>query len=69
MWKRYSICAASAAWGEPQKLLLRVQIIDRYFGNLFAVFSFRDDYATVTMQKTAEAFLDEYAGEFTAFLQ
>lgn len=62
-------CAASAAWGEPRKLLLRVQIIDRYFGNLFAVFSFRDDYATVTMQKTAEAFLDEYAGEFTAFLQ
>lgn len=62
-------CAASAAWGEPRKLLLRVQIIDRYFGNLFAIFSFRDDYATVTLQKTAEAFLDEYVGEFTAHLQ
>ena len=59
-------CAASAAWGEPQKLLLRVQIIDRYFGNMFAIFSFRDDVATVTMSKTAEAFLEEYQGEFVA---
>ena len=59
-------CAASAAWGEPRKLLLRVQVIDRYFGNFFAVFSFRDDVATVTMSKTAEAFFNEYQGEFVA---
>ena len=62
-------CAASAAWGEDQKLLLRVQIIDRYFGNLFAIFSFREDMATVTMSKTAEYFLMEYVGEFVAFLE
>jgi len=62
-------CAASAAWGEPRKLLLRVQIIDRYFGNFFAVFSFRDDVATVTMSKTAEAFLNEYQGEFVAHVK
>lgn len=62
-------CAASAAWGEEQKLLLRVQVIDRYFGNLFAVFSFRENVATVTMSKTAEYFLMEYAGEFVAFLE
>lgn len=62
-------CAASAAWGEEQKLLLRVQVIDRYFGNLFAIFSFRENVATVTMSKTAEAFLDEYKGEFVAHLQ
>ena len=62
-------CAASAAWGEEQKLLLRVQVIDRYFGNLCAIFSFRDDVATVTMSKTAEFFLMEYVGEFVAFLE
>lgn len=59
-------CAASAAWCEAQKLLLKVQIIDKYFGNLFAVFSFKGDIATVTMTKNAEAFLDEYYGEWTA---
>lgn len=62
-------CAASAAWGEPRKLLLRVQVIDRYFGNFFAVFSFRDDVATVTMSKTAEAFFNEYQGEFVAHVK
>ena len=62
-------CATSAAWGEEQKLLLRVQIIDRYFGNMFAIFSFREDVATVTMSKTAEHFLMEYVGEFVAFLE
>ena len=59
-------CAASAAWGEEKKLLLRVQIIDTFLGNMFAVFSFKDEIATVTMKKNAEAFLDEYQGEFTA---
>lgn len=59
-------CAASAAFRDQNKLLLRIQIIDRYLGNMFARFSFRDDLATVTMTKTAEAFLDEYHGEFTA---
>ncbi len=59
-------CAASAAWGEEKKLLLRVQIIDTFLGNMFAVFSFKDDIATVTMKKNAEAFLDEYQGEFIA---
>ena len=62
-------CAASAAWGELRKLLLRVQVIDRYFGNFFAVFSFRDDVATVTMSKTAEAFFNEYQGEFVAHVK
>lgn len=59
-------CAASAAWREGGRLLLRVQIIDRYLGNMFARITFKDDIATVTMTKTAEAFLDEYYGEFVA---
>lgn len=62
-------CAASAAWREEKKLLLKVQIIDKYFGNFSALFSFKDEIATVTMQKNAEAFLKEYQGEFVAKLK
>ena len=62
-------CAASAAWREEQKLLLKVQIIDRYFGNMLAIFSFREDYAVVRMTKTAEDFLTEYEGMFNARLE
>lgn len=61
-------CAASAAWGNEQKLLLRVQVIDRYLGNLFCIFSFKEDYANVVMRKNAEAFLNEYQGDFVAHL-
>lgn len=59
-------CAASAAWRESQKLLLKVQIIDDYLGNLIAIFCFRDNQCTVRMEKTAEGFLDEYQGIFSA---
>ena len=62
-------CAASACWAEEQKLLLRVQIIDCFLGNLYAIFSFQEQSATVTMIKNAEAFLDEYNGEFVATLK
>ena len=62
-------CAVSAAWREEQKLLIKVQIIDRYFGNMLAIFSFREDYAVVRMTKTAEDFLTEYEGIFNAKLE
>lgn len=55
-------CAASAAWVEPSKLFIKVQIIDAYFGNLSMVLGFRDDKLGVYMCKCAEDFLDEYAG-------
>ena len=59
--------AFSADWCEPQKLRIRVQIIDKYFGNLGIVFGFRDsDHASVRMTKTAEAFLEEYNGFLNA---
>lgn len=58
----YYDCAASAAWVEPQKLLLKVQIIDRYFGNFTATFGFKDDECGIYMEKYAEAFLNEYCG-------
>lgn len=55
--------AFSADWVEPQKLRIRVQIIDRYFGNLGIVFGFSDgDHVTLRMTKCAEDFLKEYNG-------
>ena len=62
-------CAVSAAWREEQKQLLKVQIIDRYYGKMLAIFSFREDYAVVRMTKTAEDFLSEYEGTFNAKLE
>ena len=63
----YYDCAASADWCEPKKLRIRVQIIDKYFGNLAIVLGFRDEkHVTVRMVKTAEAFLGEYEGILTA---
>lgn len=62
-------CAVSGAWAEEEKFLLKVQVIDKYFGNLFCVFSFNGDKAAVKMRKHAEAFLEEYSGELTAKLK
>ena len=59
-------CAASAVFRDGNKILLRVQIIDRYLGNMFARFTFKNGRASITMTKTAEAFLEEYQGEFLA---
>jgi len=55
-------CAASAAWKDANTLSLRVQIIDDYFGNMTANFTFKEGGVSVEMKKTAEAFLDEYWG-------
>ncbi|MBQ7792713.1 MAG: hypothetical protein IJ367_04420, partial [Clostridia bacterium] len=59
--RRYD-CASSAAWVMPEKLCLKVQIIDTYFGNLYINFGFRDNLVGVWMTKSAEDFLDEYTG-------
>ena len=56
-------CASSAGWLEEKKLQLRVQIIDRYFGSMTAVFGFRDENTVAfRMLKHAEDFLKEYDG-------
>ena len=60
-------CATSAIWPQENKLLLKVQIIDKYFGNALWEFSFIENSVTVVMLKNAEAFLDEYQGEFSGF--
>ena len=54
--------AISAAWTEENKLHIKVQIIDKYFGVLDMAFGFKGDAVSVQMVKTAEAFLDEYSG-------
>ena len=59
--------ASSAAWVSPFQLHLKVQIIDKYFGTMNALFGFADGpdgepRAAVQMNKTAEDFLDGYAG-------
>ena len=60
-------CAVSADWAETRKLRVRVQVIDKYFGNLAIVFGFRDaSHVTVRMSKIAEAFLAEYSGIMNA---
>lgn len=55
-------CYASAAWVEPQKLFIKVQIIDDYLGNLNITLSYKDSVLGVYMEKHAEAFLEEYSG-------
>jgi len=55
-------CAVSAAWVEPSKLHIKVQIIDKYFGVLDITAGFTDDKIGIFMTKTAEDFLDEYCG-------
>lgn len=58
----YYDCAASAAWIEPQKLYIKIQIIDKYFGNMSVTIGFKDNECGIYMEKFAEAFLDEYHG-------
>lgn len=59
----YYRCATSAAWLDEKKLLIKVQIIDKYFGRMDIVFNFADEYKfEMNITKTAEYFLDEYFG-------
>ena len=63
----YYDAAFSADWPEAQKLRIRVQIIDKYFGVLGIVFGFKNEnVVSVRMHKVAEAFLEEYHGIMNA---
>ncbi len=55
-------CAASAAWVEEKKLFIKVQIIDKYFGDLNIVLGFKGNLVGIEMNKVAEDFLEEYQG-------
>ena len=54
--------AVSLAWVSERELLLFVQIIDKYFGNMSAHFYFKGDEVYAVFQKAAEHFLNEYQG-------
>jgi len=56
--------AVSMKWLGDNSLLLYVQIIDKYFGNMFIRFGYNDKDGFVEMGKTAENFLNEYVGRF-----
>lgn len=58
----YYKCAASAAWVEPYKLYIKIQIIDKYFGNMSVTIGFKEDGCGLYMEKNAEDFLNEYKG-------
>ena len=55
--------ATSAAWLEDRKLAVHVQAIDKYFGRLFMLFSFKDENTVgIKMKSSAENFFLEYNG-------
>jgi len=58
--------AVSLCWAQDNRIMMYVQIIDKYFGNLSAVFGFNGEYVTCNFSKAAEHFLKEYEGEFVA---
>lgn len=55
-------CASSGGWVDDNRLFIKVQIIDTYFGNLNIMLGFVDDKVGIEMTKTAEDFLREYQG-------
>lgn len=55
-------CATSFAWLQDNKILIYSQIIDRYFGNTSLLFAFNGDNVTLSFDKTAEDFLENYKG-------
>jgi len=54
--------AASAAWVEERKLFIKVQIIDKYLGNLNITIGFKGECMGMQMIANAEYFLQEFHG-------
>ena len=52
-------CLCSGAWTCDTVFVLKVQVIDDYFGNMTMMFDF-DGAPTLSIKKTAEWFLGEY---------
>lgn len=55
-------CLAAGMWTAENQLLLRVNVIDDYFGSMNVTFGFREDYIGITAASAAEAFLEDYNG-------
>lgn len=58
--------AVSFTWLEEKKLMIYVQIIDKYFGNISMLFAFKGNDVFARFSKTAESFLIEYEGSMIA---
>jgi len=58
--------AVSLCWAQENRIMMYIQIIDKYFGNCSAVFGFQGEYAACHFERCAEHFLMEYEGEFVA---
>ena len=56
--------AVSGGWLDQSRFMLRVQIVDHYPGNMSMIFNFKDDYAVMCVEKTAENSFNEYPGQF-----
>ena len=58
--------AVSFAWLEEKKIMIFVQVIDRFFGNATMLFSFKDDEVLARFTNIAEGFMQEYSGDMLA---
>jgi CubicO group peptidase (beta-lactamase class C family) len=58
--------AVSLCWAQDNRIMMYVQIIDKYFGNMTATFGFQGDSVACHFTRAAEHFLMEYDGEFVA---
>ena len=65
----YYDCAVSAALREENKLQLKVQIIDRYFGNALFTLGINGEAAVLVMYNNCENYMEEYRGAVPAKLQ
>ena len=55
-------CMSAGAWPTEYQFVLRIFIIDDYFGTLTVIVGFKDDEIGICMTAAAEWFLDEYQG-------
>ncbi len=53
---------AAGVWPSENNLVIRVNAMDDYYGNLTVTLGFRDDKIGITMDKFAENFFEEYDG-------
>ena len=61
--------AVSLAWADENRVLVNVQVIDRYFGNASWTIGFRDDMIAMEMRRFSENFFKEYVGNATGKLE
>lgn len=62
-------CAISADFPDNNTLRIKVQAIDKYFGNLNMNFGFNGNNVGIFMTKTAEAFFNEYYGTANGYAE